>query len=36
MDEHLALGRYGEELATRYLRDCGMEVIERNWRCAEG
>ncbi|WP_404383806.1 YraN family protein [Knoellia locipacati] len=36
MDGHMALGRYGEELATRYLRDCGMEVIERNWRCADG
>lgn len=36
MDGHLALGRYGEELATRYLRDRGMQVIERNWRCADG
>lgn len=36
MDGHLALGRYGEELATRYLRDRGMQVIERNWRCTDG
>ena len=31
-----SLGRYGEELAVRYLRDQGMEVIERNWRCEHG
>lgn len=36
MDGHLALGRYGEELATRYLRERGMRVLERNWRCPEG
>ena len=36
MDGHLALGRYGEELATRYLRERGMQVLERNWRCPEG
>ena len=30
------LGRYGEDLAARYLRDLGMEVIERNWRCELG
>jgi putative endonuclease len=36
MDGHLALGRYGEELATRYLCDRGMQVLERNWRCPEG
>jgi putative endonuclease len=31
-----SLGRYGEELAVRYLREQGMEVLERNWRCAHG
>lgn len=36
MDAHLALGHYGERLATRYLRDRGMEIIESNWRCADG
>lgn len=36
MDTHLALGQYGERLATRYLRERGMEIVERNWRCAEG
>ena len=31
-----ALGRYGEDLAVRYLRERGMEVLERNWRCEHG
>lgn len=31
-----ALGRYGEDLAARRLREMGMAVLERNWRCAEG
>jgi len=30
------LGRYGEDLAVRYLRDLGMEVLDRNWRCVHG
>lgn len=30
------LGRYGEDLAARYLRDRGMEVLDRNWRCEHG
>ncbi len=30
------LGRYGEDLAVRYLRDVGMEVLDRNWRCEHG
>lgn len=36
MDGHQALGRYGETLAARYLRERGMTIVERNWRCAEG
>lgn len=31
-----ALGRYGEDLACRVLRDDGLEVLARNWRCAAG
>ena len=31
-----ALGRYGEDLAARRLREAGMAVLERNWRCADG
>ncbi len=32
----VALGRYGEELVARYLRDQGMEVVARNWRSEHG
>lgn len=35
-DPRAGLGRYGEELAARYLRERGMEVLERNWRCEHG
>ena len=35
-DPRRALGRYGERLAARYLEDCGMQVVDRNWRCAHG
>jgi putative endonuclease len=31
-----ALGRYGEELASRHLVEDGFVVLERNWRCDEG
>ena len=27
-----ALGRYGEELACRYLVDAGYRIVARNWR----
>lgn len=30
------LGRHGEELAAQFLAGAGIEVIDRNWRCAEG
>ncbi|WEK59699.1 MAG: YraN family protein [Candidatus Microbacterium colombiense] len=30
------LGRAGEERAARYLRSLGYEVLDRNWRCAQG
>lgn len=32
----LRLGRYGEDLAARYLRERGLEVLDRNWRCEHG
>jgi putative endonuclease len=35
-DPRRALGDYGERLAERYLRDRGLAVIDRNWRCARG
>lgn len=31
-----ALGEYGERLAARHLREQGMVVLDRNWRCAVG
>ncbi|MGB4135521.1 MAG: YraN family protein [Microbacterium sp.] len=30
------LGRAGEERAAAYLRACGYEILDRNWRCAQG
>lgn len=32
----LTLGRYGEDLAARYLGERGMQVLDRNWRCEHG
>ena len=31
-----ALGAHGEELAARWYRERGYEVVDRNWRCREG
>lgn len=31
-----ALGDYGERLAGRELERRGLEVLDRNWRCAQG
>ena len=31
-----ALGRYGEEVASRHLEGLGLVIVERNWRCSEG
>src|SRR5690606_35812260 len=31
-----ALGGRGEALAARFLRDAGMEIVARNWRCRHG
>ena len=31
-----ALGRYGEDVAARFLAEQGFEVLARNWRCAAG
>lgn len=33
---HTALGRYGEDLAARWLQDQGYRILDRNWRCAAG
>lgn len=31
-----ALGRFGEDLAARWLGGAGLTVLERNWRCRAG
>lgn len=31
-----ALGAYGETLAAEFLREAGMEIVARNWRCRYG
>lgn len=30
------LGQYGERVAVRRLVDDGYEILDRNWRCADG
>jgi putative endonuclease len=35
-DRRRELGAYGEQLAARYLQDRGLQVLDRNWRCAHG
>jgi putative endonuclease len=31
-----ALGDFGEQLAADYLRDRGLQILDRNWRCKAG
>lgn len=31
-----ALGGYGERVAAEHLRERGLVVLDRNWRCDEG
>jgi putative endonuclease len=33
MNARGALGRYGEDVAARSLREAGLTVLARNWRC---
>jgi putative endonuclease len=35
-DQRRVLGEYGERLATRYLQERGLSILDRNWRCREG
>ncbi|KWX06085.1 YraN family protein [Carbonactinospora thermoautotrophica] len=30
------LGRFGEEIAVHHLRESGLAILERNWRCSSG
>lgn len=34
--QRLAMGGYGEACAARHLREQGMVVLDRNWRCELG
>lgn len=36
MPGHIALGARGEAVAARYLRESGLRIVERNWRCPLG
>ncbi|WP_029149732.1 YraN family protein [Microbacterium indicum] len=36
MTHNTTLGAAGEERAARHLALAGYEVLDRNWRCAEG
>lgn len=36
MNQRGALGRFGEDVAVRRLREAGWTVLERNWRCRAG
>ncbi|WP_025351743.1 YraN family protein [Nocardia nova] len=36
MAHNLALGAHGEELAAQFLREAGIRIVERNWRCRYG
>jgi putative endonuclease len=35
-DPRRALGAWGERLAARYLREHGLAIVDRNWRCRYG
>lgn len=35
-DPRRTLGELGEELVTRYFRERGARVLDRNWHCREG
>lgn len=36
MSQKQLLGKYGEDLAAKYLEDRGFSIVERNWRTAAG
>lgn len=36
MAGNMALGARGEDLATEFLIDAGLEIVQRNWRCRYG
>lgn len=36
MEHRQELGRWGEEMAVLHLTKCGLQILERNWRCRWG
>jgi putative endonuclease len=36
MNARQALGQQGEQLAAEFLEECGLRILDRNWRCPEG
>ncbi len=36
MVRNSAVGRYGEDVACRFLQSNGIRVVARNWRCPHG
>lgn len=36
MHARVSLGKWGEDLAARYLIDSGLTVLDRGWRCRDG
>lgn len=36
MNVRAAVGRFGEDVAVRYLEEQGYRVVARNWRCRYG
>lgn len=36
MTQKQFIGKYGEDLAAKYLEDRGYELVARNWRCKLG
>ena len=35
-DDRRSLGDVGESIVARYLTEDGTQILDRNWRCAEG
>jgi putative endonuclease len=36
MNQKKFIGKYGEDVAARYLEDRGYQILDRNWRCNLG
>lgn len=36
MGQKQLLGKYGEDVAAKFLQDRGYYIIDRNWRCSIG